>query len=306
LFAEATSKATPTVRGKSDGEITVPRDPREAASTRKGCLTLYGIWAVFTALVVGFLLLTSKGAGNAVFFGVILMLLPGVWYLSQQREIRRISAAALRLGFRHRNISWKDDGPRLEPRFEQEAVGSDWNYDVLEGWRDETDVAVYDAAYLVYSENRRGSPVKALGVIWSLRGAVFPKLVVHGSDTHKVLVPAREGSGREAVALSTSPPLGPASPIPGFQERFSCFGENGAELLLTEAVQRVLLDLGPQSRLVVEGSRLRWETDFGPSTRGLGRSAEGLLERTSPLRDALREALSMLPRRTFRDRPTDG
>jgi hypothetical protein len=102
------------------------------------------------------------------------------------------------------------------------------------------------------------------------------------------------------------PPLVPASPIPGFEKRFSCFGESGAELLLTEAVQRVFLDLPPPSRLVVEGSRLRWETEFGPFSRGLGRRAEWLLERTLPLRDALREALSMLPWRSLPDSPTDG
>ncbi len=276
-----------------------PGDPFEAASNRRGCLALYGIWAVFTAFVVGFLLLTSKGPGDAVFFGVILILLPGVMYLSQQREIRLISAAASRLGFRLRNISWQNDEPRLEPRFEQEAVGSRWNYDALEGWRDGSDVVVYDAAYLVYAERRRGSPVKALGVIWSLPGAAFPRLVVHGSATHQVLVLARDGSGGDSFVLSASPPLGPASPLPDFEKRFSCFGEKGAELLLTEAVQRVLIDLPPVSRLLVEGSRLRWETEPTLFSGRLGRRAEWLLDRTLPLRDALREALPLLQWRSL-------
>jgi len=281
-------------------------DPIEAASTRKGCLTLYGVWAVFTALVVGFLLATSKGAGDAVFFGVILILLPGVIYLSQRRESRLISATASRLGFRLRNISWKDNGPRLEPQFEREAVGSRWSYDVLEGWRDGSDVVIYNAGYFVYAEFRRGSPVNALGVIWTLRGAAFPKLVVHGSDTHQVGVRVRDGSEPESFVLTALPPLAPASPIPGFQKRFSSFGESGAELLLTETVQRVLLDLGPQGRLIVDGSRLRWETDVRPFLRSLGRQAEKFLERTLPLRDALREALTLLPNRPLRDRLTDG
>lgn len=268
----------------------VPVDPLKAAETRKGCLALYAVWAVFTALFVGFILVTGGKAGDAAFFGIVLIVLPGAIWLAKLRDERLIAEAAARLGFRVREVSWKD-GERVEPRFEREAVRREWNYDLIEGWHDGADVTIY--RYTSAARSSKGGSDRALGVIWTLAHAEFPRLVVHGQTNLTAMVTAPDGSS----VLSLSPPIGIPSPVPGFLERFSSFGEAGAEALLTEAVQRALLDLPKASRLLVEGSRIRWESDGGPLARGLGRKAEKILQRTMPLRDALRDALRLVPRR---------
>lgn len=76
----------------------------------------------------------------------------------------------------------------------------------------------------------------------------------------RVLLPVQDASGRRVDSLSVHPQVAPPPALPH------------------------------RSRLVVEGSRLRWEVEVGPFARRIGRRAEELLERTSPLRDALHEA----------------
>jgi hypothetical protein len=262
-------------------------------------LTLYGIWAVVVALVLGFILATGGWDGGAMVFGLVLLVIPGAIFIVLRHGESLVSAKAARLGFRVRRISW-NDASRLEPLFDREATRSHWNFDLLEGRHEGTDVIVYAMTSALRRSRGDGDLDKALGVVSSIPEGTFPRLVVHGSDTRTDLVPTRDGTDRESASRSTSPPLTPALPIPGFQERFSCFGESGAELLLTEAVQRVLLDLPRRSRLLVEGPRLRWETEVGQFSRGLGRRAEELLKRTTPLR----VALSTLARRSVRESPT--
>ncbi len=108
----------------------------------------------------------------------------------------------------------------------------------------------------------------------------------------------RDQARSRSAPRTTLPPVAPGSASEGFGKRFSTFGEPGAEVLLTAAVQAALLGLPPRCRLVLEGARLRWEVEReAPLSRGLGRRAEELLRITVPLRDALLEAAALLPAR---------
>jgi hypothetical protein len=269
-------------------EAEVPIDTKLA---RKGCLGAYAAWAVLIALVVGFVLLTGGRTEDAFGFGVVLLVLPGAIVAGILWGERLLNRAAARLGFRIRQVSWKE-GVRPEPVFEAERTDSDWSFTLLEGTRDGRDVALYD---YVGSSGRARSK-RALGSISTLPEVRAPRLVVYGPTRLRTLVEATDAAGNRVSALSALPATGPGSPLPGFEQRFSSFGEPGAEVLLTESVQKALLALPRRCRLLVEGPHLRWELERdNPFSRGLGRRAEDLLRMTAPLRDAVLEAAALLP-----------
>lgn len=268
--------------------------PEDAKLPKKGCLGLYAAWAGLVALFVGFLWLTGA-KDDAPGFGLVLLVLPGaiaagLWW--GERLLRRASE---RLGFPIRKLSRKD-GQDFDPAFEAEVSDGEWFVTLLEGERDGMPVALYDRTGRS-SRASRSPGRQALGVVWTLPGVRAPRLVVHGSACRKVLVLAHDASGRRADALSALPPVAPGAPVDGFEKRFNAFGEPGAEVLLTPGVQAALLGLPRRSRLLVERQRVRWELEReAPLSRGLGRRAEELLRITVPLRDALLEAASLLPR----------
>lgn len=274
---------------EKDGSPDLPKLPK------KGCLWLYAVWALFAGLVAGFILLTGGGGGEAAFFGIVLLVVPGAIVAGQVRGDRLQKRAAARLGFRRGQISRKGGRPPA-PAFEAEASEADWHLDLLEGTWEGTGISIYDrTASGGRLTSTRRSPSRSLGVIWTLPGLLAPRLVVHGPTHGKTLVAAVGDSLRAASALSALPAIAPPSPVAGFERVFAAYGEQGAETLLTESVQRALLALPHRCRLAVEGPLVRWELERdNPFSRGLGRRAEELLRKTVPLRDALLEAAPLL------------
>lgn len=245
------------------------------------------------ALVVAFIYFTGGGTDDAFGFGIVLFVAPGAIVAGQLWGERLLVRASGRLGFDIRRVS-SGKGERPAPAFETEEGEADWHFTLLEGTRDGRNVALYDYT----ASNRgigRGKPRRALGAIWALPSGGLPTLVVHGPTRLRVHVRSSDAFGRPVDALSSLPPVVPGSPLPDFEKHFSAFGRAGAEVLLTEAVQKALVDLPHRSRLLVEGSRVRWEMERGdPLSRGLGRRAEELLRTTAPLRDALLEAAPLV------------
>lgn len=261
----------------------------------KGCLGLYLGWAALVGIFVA-LLRGTDDRDEAAAFGVLLLVLPGAVAAGLWWGERLLRQASERLGFPVRKLS-KKDGHRFEPSFEAEESDREWFVTLLEGERDGMGVAVYDRVGRDQARSR-SAPRTTLGVVWTLPDVEAPRLVLHGATRRRVFLAARDASGRRVDALSTLPPVAPGSASEGFGKRFSTFGEPGAEVLLTAAVQAALLGLPPRCRLVLEGARLRWEVEReAPLSRGLGRRAEELLRITVPLRDALLEAAALLPAR---------
>ena len=268
-----------------------PSVPTDTKFPKKGCLLAYAAWTVPVGLFVGFIALTGGKTGDALLLGAVLLVLPGAIAAGNLWGERLLNRAAVRLDFRIRRVS-RQEGVRPEPVFEAERIDAEWSFTLLEGMRDGRDVAVYDFV----DSTGRATPRRALGTIWTLVEIRTPRLVVHGPTRLKSLVEATDAAGNRVSALSRLPAVGPASPLPDFAQRFSSFGEPGAEVLLTESVQKALLALPRRSRLLVEGPHLRWELERDNAfSRGLGRRAEELLGMTGPLRDAILEAAALLP-----------